>query len=1181
MTYVFSPKNIVVQPEQEDTLYLSLSTGDEIMLGTFKNLTENSMYLASEAQTEGPVGEERISGMAGLQDLERFNDAYRNFNIDMPQNTAAYNTNKFDGLDIKLPTQGALLPFNVGVQKINNDLVVRGILSYNFLPGGPVMDMIDKTDQASDIDKLFFDIQRSVTHDDTEYAREDRALGFSTAFVGVRGWLEGRLSQNARGYWVPQAVGMGIKAEASGFFNSGINSPFFKANVTLGGELSTYAAIDAAPDTTGLGWAVNKNAKYFADMVQHTTVSMNSTFTVGAGIDIYIARAICGVKGSLSASFDSEVRYRPYLQGARKIYNAMEEKPEIGVPKSYTYSGSRMQVSGYVKAYAEAKFLWWKVRKEATLASFDKKWYDPDNYTNPIWVADHNASTTRSVLRSSVYQPLKLQAAPEYTNIILRDIDTYAEPRYLFSGKDLAYYKINANDMTDAHLMFRNGGTFNSGQGEPIVTADVSSTDSKGIIAYEVSTATDDEITDEAEAPKHMGIKASVNNGMGWSTPVMLTGAQPANYTPRTAIDDNGHAAVAWKGGEFIASDYDDADKSGLVSGGLYMRRFDGTNWGDAVMLTSTAKGHSASDYALAMLDGKPYMLATFSKETDGDDGMEPYHTLAAIGYTTDDSPLLVEQTIEGSSPQLVNFGGKLFGAALVQEGGISEDGDTTEVKTDVHLYNISTDGMIVELGAMGLSNRNIADFRLMKSDKSMALIWRESTQILNETTGKLDITPSVYGALLRSSSSDEGHTVYFLSCPQLIAKAEGGLDISFYDAYLPDESSMTGVVTLYNSETGGANVVESTNYFDNDFTIRHAGIDTKVERGSDYGYYVVVFNEGKDVIDYVDLQLGEESVTHTIPTCIYPGHDAVLTDEALYTTELENGVEPKVTPHFNESVLKTRTYAQAKAATLSVRSTNRRLTFRRTKAPRTNPRIQLQTVDINVRPLSVHVQGADDYYEAATDTVITVPDDGKSEYTDSIPEKYTTVLVNVMNDSPISLKSDYSTNISLCYDVKGQKPYEYAHSVDIPASQFEAEGGSTVARILVGKVPEDVMLYAVAVTVDGEGNVIKDQYMVNNASAVRLQKNDLEFVPTGIEDVLIEKEKTQDTEPTFDVTVTDNGAMVRGLAEGQTLRVYDTMGRLLHLYHATAKGSEHFVRLGKHGVYLFSTGKQSVKMAF
>ena len=189
---------------------------------------------------------------------------------------------------------------------------------------------------------------------------------------------------------------------------------------------------------------------------------------------------------------------------------------------------------------------------------------------------------------------------------------------------------------------------------------------------------------------------------------------------------------------------------------------------------------------------------------------------------------------------------------------------------------------MVSDLGALGLRNRNIDDFRLIKSDKAMALVWRESTQLLDEKNDMLNITPGVYGALIRSAKNDKGQTTYFISCPQLIAKSEGGLDISFYDAYLPDESSITGAVTFYDSETGGANVVEGTNYFDNDFTIRHAGIDTQVERGTDFGYYAVVFNEGKDVIDYVDMKLGDESVSKTFNVSIYPGHSEVLSDLAI-----------------------------------------------------------------------------------------------------------------------------------------------------------------------------------------------------------------------------------------------------------------------------------------------------------
>lgn len=373
--------------------------------------------------------------------------------------------------------------------------------------------------------------------------------------------------------------------------------------------------------------------------------------------------------------------------------------------------------------------------------------------------------------------------------------------------------------------------------------------------------------------------------------------------------------------------------------------------------------------------------------------------------------------------------------------------------------------------------------------------------------------------------------------------------------------------------------MVESTNYFDNDFTIRHAGIDTKVERGSDYGYYVVVFNEGKDVIDYVDLQFGDDAVKHTVQTCIYPGHDAVLTDEALYTASLENGIEPRVTPHFNESALKARTYAQAKAATAGARMVNRRRASRGLKSPVAMPKVQLQVVDIDVSPLSVLVAGSDNYYEASADTLISVPDVEPGEYSDQLPDDYTTVLLNVMNDSPIRLKPGYTTNISLYYDIKGQRPYEYAHGVEIPAAQFEADGGSTVARILVGKVPESVMLFAVAHTTDAEGNIVKDQNMVNNASPVRLERNSLEEVPDGIDTVVADKD--DDTQPSFEVCRTEGGALVSGLAEGQTLRVYDMSGSMLHLYLEKSAGGQHLVRLGKHGVYLFSVGKHTVKLAF
>ena len=380
--------------------------------------------------------------------------------------------------------------------------------------------------------------------------------------------------------------------------------------------------------------------------------------------------------------------------------------------------------------------------------------------------------------------------------------------------------------------------------------------------------------------------------------------------------------------------------------------------------------------------------------------------------------------------------------------------------------------------------------------------------------------------------------------------------------------------MTFYDSETGGANVVEGTNYFDNDFTIRHAGIDTQVERGTDFGYYAVVFNEGKDVIDYVDMKLGDESVTKTFNVSIYPGHSEVLSDLALYTPQLENGVVPVITPHFNASGLQTRSYEQARAATLGARKVNRRRP--RMKAAQAAPAIQLQSVDMKMTPLSTFIEGGDNYYVASADTVINVGDDVK-DLGEAMPDKYTVVLLNVMNESPVSLKPDYRTHIALYHDINGQKPYEYANETQISAAEFAEQGNSAVACLLVGKVPESVMLYAVAYTLDGFGNVVNDQNLNNNASAVYLEKNDLQVVPNGVEEVVADDDSEQKK---FTVSCNDYGATVEGLQKGQTLRVYDMRGALQHLYKVESEGS-HTVRLKGCGIYIFSTKNQSEKIAF
>lgn len=1150
VTYEINPGNFV-NPGDEDKITIALKDGSKIDLCYMKNITDNVMFMAEGIDYNAPVGEERIAEMSEKEMLGEFQKTLKNFEIELP-------TDK-------------ILPFNIAVEKINDDFVVKGIMSWNFLPGGTFMDMADKLDFYADVDKAFYDIQRAVTNDKQEYSRDDRVLGTSTAFLGIRGWIEGRFHKTASGRFVPQPSGIGLKTELSGFINTSIPTPLFRAGMTLSGELSTSIGL-AYPMKRDLAWAVSSDDQFKLDVMQHTKVELNTSLYVQAGLDIYIARAVCGVKGSLGGSFDSEIRYKPYLKHANEIYddssdpNKPERKPEV-----YTYSGSKMTLEGSLKAYAEVKFLWWTKRISHTIFEFDKTWYDPDNESNPLYEKSDDSPIYTTVLRSSVYKPLKLNHKLS-SKAFLTNVDTYAQPMYLYGGKDMVYYKLNPADITRSNIMLRSGAAFNGGNAEPILSFDATSRGDKGAVAYEVSTADASQSSDINEAPKYVDVKVALSNGSTWNTPTVLSKNDKANYAPRVAVQADGKAAVVWKGGEYVPSDIDTDQKSeianvsgGKINGSLYLSMFDGNAWSEQLRIADTSLDHQIAEYAVAMSNDKPVVLASVASSDDELDK----RFISAISLDDNKEPRMVAMTdINGTNPQLVALNNNFYGTAI----------DTNdEGKADLRLFKISPNGAITDLGLLGLSERCLLDYRLVAPDDAqdlsgLALVWKEVTK-KHDKSGNDKMVNSIYGALIRNNVDEQGNDVAFVSCPQPLAEDSDNLDISFFDAYLHDGNQLTAAVTLYDRNTGGANVVENTATFQNTIRIEYAAIDTEVERGEDFGYYAIVFNEGYEAIDYVDMQLGKEGATHTFNTKIYPGHSAKIYDMVLYNTDLGKGIVPYITPHFTSDPLRIRTYAQAKAQSMRAPAIG--------KAPQSvvstpDTPIKLQVVDMNVNLLNTFVEGSDEFYEEGTEDsgLDDTSEISAVESEDNPLRGYTSVTLTINNNSPIELNNDYTTNVGLYLDPNGIQPYEYAHTVNISAAEFNQNDGTVPVRILVGMVPDSVVVYAVAHTVDMNGNVVVDQNMQNNTTEIFLAKNDLNVIPSGVDEVLSEVE----AETRIKLCNEADGVRVEGLVAGDVLRVYDITGRLYHFYQAKGEDS-HFVTLPRGNAFIFSCGKWSEKL--
>lgn len=1152
-TYEGIPGSLV-NNERESMVTIALKSRDRIDLCRFKNLTENAMYMADGLEYDTPIGEERVSEMSAKEDLgKEFQQTFADFEVELP-------TDNF-------------LPFNIGVQKIGRDYVIRGAMSYNILPGGTMSDMLDKVGFANDMDGVFYELQRTVTRDDHERSIHENAFNNSGAFVGVRGWLDGRFVRTESGHFVPRPGGIGLKVEASGTVQSKLWTPFFCVGSALQGEVSTAVSL-AYPEEHDLQWAVSSDDKFKMDLVQQTTVNLTTSFMVQAGVDIYIAKAVCGVIGSLGGSFDSEVRYKPYLRHAHEIYDDSSDpdKPEKK-PEFYLYNGSRMSLSGSLEAYAEVKFLWWKNRQSYTLFSFDKKWYDPDDASNPLWQRDNggNSSSTGLRLLNSDYRPLQLNADVLKTaSSIVTNVDTYAGPRYIFGGKDMAFFRLNATDMQASTVETVKGGVLTATDGKPLMSADAASAGSKGIIVMEASTAPADKTFDVNDSPKYVGVKASLYNGGTWSEPVLLSSANDANYTPRAAVNDAGQGLVIWKGGEYVPS-YVDSDDSGsiggTVNGALYGALYDGVKWSAEKAMTTMDNDHPIADYAVAMgQDGTAFALLSVmrtEREINRIGNELDNSFLATLVYKDGEPSYTMHTDCSGSRPQIVSCSAGVFAAAT----DIDQNGNA-----DIRLYNIMDDGSLQDLGFLGLGQRSVLDYRLIASDNAdapLAVVWKEVRKhVTDRATGAFEAKTQVYAALIRGAAdaaADNG--MVYLSASRLIAEAPAGLDIAGFDGYINADGGVTAAVTIFDIATGGANIVENSATFDNVVSIERAGIDTAVEKNKDFGYFVTVYNNGRDAIDYIDIKLGDEGVKRTVSTTLFPGNSVDLSDMVLYTADLEKGLVPYITPHFTPNPAIERPYKVA--ASKTARAPRHRSSVSTPETP-----ITLNVVDMVVSPLSVRVLGDDKDFEPG--------EIGECEDAGEIPELdkteedgFTNVLFAVSNNSPVALGSGYNTNVALYLDPNGTAPYKYAHEVNLAASDFDRDSGMAVARFDIGAVPEDIMVYAVAVTTDAMGNVVPDQNYRDNAVEVFLYKNDITTIPDGVDDIT----KDEDVADAGFVVANDGDAVVvSNLTPGSTLRVYGINGVLYNLFSVPENCSEHRVTLPAKGVYIFTDTAKTVK---
>lgn len=1016
----------------------------------------------------------------------------------------------FDGFSIELPSS---LPFTLGITHENNDYIVRGIYSHSFLPGGKIVDMLDKGDYINSFDAAFWELKRAVRGMRAQYNRDDRALTLPSASAGIKAWVEGKVGfdyETERYNFVLNSVG--IAAEASAYLKAKVPFGFGSFGTSIAGEASAQASLDHPSDED---LEASKGSPLPSPFKMDLTLDFNTALSVGAyaelGIDLWVAAAKAGIRGSASASFESMAVVKPYLGKVDR--------------------GARMSLEAWLQAYATAKFLFFKKTWTGTILDKKGEWYTPNNDSNPLRLrAKDDARKVTTVLRSSVYKPLRLRQAPQNSTILLTDIDAYAQPSYLYGGKDMAYIRPKNGDVASGEVALGSGMTFAAPSAHNVFAIHTASREvggqHTGAIAYTYSTANAPAAADSAgvaKAAANARVAVSMGNGHEWGEPLTLSD-NTCSIDPKTAVSPTGNAVVAWKQGDFVPQSVDGDSTAGAIDGALMASVRRAGEWQESVALMAMDTEVQLTDYEVAMRDSVPMVLGVVGKRNaDGS-------VRSILATATLDKKQTAQTTVTdivASQPHLVAMKSGYFASALV----VNDMG-----QTDVKLYRVTEAGTLADMGLLGLGNRGVIDYKLIAPESAegidgLAVLWKEMRKESEEDTDEGgSVRTSVYGA--RIARSEDGYI--YLSCPQKLIDQPENLIITYYDATFAD-NTLTAAVTVADFDNDGANVLQSKAQFANSVRCEHVELADQVREGEDVVLSFQVFNEGYEAVDYLDINVNGRSTVKQVS--ILPGHSAEVTAPAPANADLAADLSFDITPYFSSAPMRVRSFASAM----------RRAGAQKVQANRTGMgTLKLQVTDMAVRKLAAVPDG--DYVVAVTATVD--------------------------NCSPMPMDASWSVKVGLYEDATGRTLYPGTTVRTVPQSQLYSQEGNNTATVgfRVTGIAKPTTLYLVAHTVDEDGNVIEDQNPSDNVTAVNL------FAvkdPVGIE------EPAASVLAPFTVTSQPGGLLVEGLVEGAVVRVYNPVGQLLHWYEVRPGEKSHLVPLAERGAYLVTDGKHTEKVLY
>ena len=846
-------------------------------LPSLNNNTVDLIALSEESNVELP---------GDLVDLTTVDDKVKGQGIDMKDMNKA-----FDKFNFQMPP---VLPFTVNIEREGDYFLVRAVCEVNFLPTGRVTDILDKLDNLN-----YFDEQYKACMDAVNAAKPEEDDFFSdiplapSAFVGVKGFLSGV------GHYNPETKKIdinfydgGLTMEASAKASARVTFGIGGFGVSVDARIaSTMALVNRAAALGDVGGLPK------IDFVLDNQAHLKLCAWAEAGIDIWIAKAVVGVRGGASIDMQTRVVLPTYSQ--------------------QTYTGAKLAVRAAMEAYAEARVLF--VTKKKTWKIFDaqKTWYAPNDATNPLH-PDYGEGifsfSSKNVTQS--YRRLRRKVIADLGTPIIDKVSGMARPTYLLGGESVLFNNLKtASDYNDDRLQVYSGGSksdlVDTGVGAPMY--DFSAAHNKSgleVVAFEqvkspINASELEAMSEETQmktVTENTGIRVAMRQGGGaWTTQAL---GDPywnnASVTPAVAVQADGKAAVVWQQG--VAKNNADDDR--YIDGTLMLSRYNGSTWSEPVEIKRLNSRSVPTDYQLTMKDDSVLVMMTLKQDVNNP-AKQP--SVVYVSVSPDDQVRERYTQAEGSKPQMVHVGGTNLVGFLQQK----EDGRDITLST-VNMRGVPTGKLS---GSLGMERRMVNDFRLVVDDNAtdldgVALLWNQNDQ--EATTGDDGTTTVLMKNRIYASKLCCHDKQLFFSAPVEIATMPDDVSLVSMDGWL-DALDMKVAFCVANDDEGAA-VLETPVEFTNAFDYK---VDYNAYAVTDEKFVpvtITVANNGFSPISNVEVVLGDSTYNHAVT--LLPRQTMEFTDRYPVTEDFNGTIDYQVTADFapaNSNSLKLRRRAAAR----------------------------------------------------------------------------------------------------------------------------------------------------------------------------------------------------------------------------------------------------------------------------